>query len=752
MKINTFDLSGKFICETREIDDACDENSAWSEVPEVRVESRAVPEVLVTPGEGNRRPYLQDPKCPELLDFTNAASRFSYEKARRLETFFKEAKNASGADLIQEYMRAMNLDRDANAVNVIAVPDDFSSKTQEYVLLGSEGTRPRTFLLWRSVAATLGAEEKLKDANEGDCVAVVDVRRNGVGVAVLTLALNESGRRLVPQRRSFRDESAFPPSGAIVDFRYEAEGESNDFYEHTFRGNREQVAVWEPKTGTFELKKFSLKAVVRGLIDVPDVKFCILIGEQANEKWCRFCSGNTRVVVEGADENFVCAGAAKYAVRKKFGGGDSVYFDAYDGLYLVVSLRDKKGERIEPKVLVPPNPCCPGGEQIDGIENKDCFIPKGNNYVDFFLCEGNPAETDKNALKRLEQHFNEMRQDVPLLLKTFVNPGQGLATVNAYADVFPHPVKMDLTQMKPAEKSLEDLNNEMRRSYPVDMPGVEARAGLWSGQRVSESVKQYLEKQLANGGSFCCVRMENPNASGMEKFKRVNVFGTVPGKELPVDSSEIADLFRRLSEDFEKRPNDDVLGMISWTYQRRNPLFRAVKRYALDFVQSAKNPHGLCKTRLFTACGNLFSEKEELKAFFKAFYENVVVKGAESSNWPRALYEMLINNPEMLEYVGTDEELEKCFLKLAEYATNNGRLIRLRALKCMLFLLCRRRYSPNFLQKENTPFMRNAPPYGQNIGSPTERAWRKALHDFLNGNGTIDGVPALLTDSGIALT
>lgn len=750
MKINTFDLSGKFICETREIDDACDENSAWSEVPEVRVESRAVPEVLVTPGEGNRRPYLQDPKCPELLDFTNAASnftnaasRFSYEKARRLETFFKEAKNASGADLIQEYMRAMNLDRDANAVNVIAVPDDFSSKTQEYVLLGSEGARPRTFLLWRSVAATLGAEEKLKGAKEGDRVAVVDVRRNGVGVAVLTLARNES-RRLVPQRRSFRDESAFPPSGAIVDFRYEAGGESNDFYEHTFRGNREQVAVWEPKTGTFELKKFSLKAVVRGLIDVPIVKFCILIGEQANEKWCRFCSGNTRVVVEGADENFVCAGAAKYVVRKKFGGGDSVYFDAYDGLYLVVSLRDKKGERIEPKVLVPPNLRCPGGEQIDGIENKDCFIPKENDHVDFFLCEGIPSGTDKDALKRLEQRFGKMRQDVPLRLVSFVNPGQGLASVNAYADVFPHPVKMDLTQMKPAGKSLEDLNNEMRRSYPVDMPGVEARAGIWNGVRVRPGVDQYLGGSSAQGDLFCRGFMVNPNASGMEKFKRVNVFGSVPGKELPGNSPKIAKLFRRLSEDFEKSPNDDVLGMISWTYQRENPLFHDVKRYALRFVQSADNPYNLNSTRLFTACGNLFSEKGELRAFFRAFYENFVVKGTGTSDWMRALYEMLINNPGMLKYAGTDEEIERCFLKLAQYVKIGGRLIRLRALKCMLFLLCRRRYSSGFLQKGSKPFMDIMKSIsGRNIDSPTEQAWRKALHDFLNGTGTIDGIPAL---------
>ncbi len=760
MRIDVFDLSGKLVRENFDVSAGID---VWTSKPKSR--SRvAVGEVLVFPKGGNRLPYLQDPRKPQLCDFLHNGSgdiSFSYENASIVDTIFAENANGISSrerfDKLQKYIAALNFSEESEA-NIIAVSDEFSSEMQEQILIGSGGFRSRTRLLWRSVAAVLGAEKYLLEsgAKEGSKVAVVDVQRTRTNVSVLTLTDN-GGAHLVPQRKSYRNQNAHLQGfEKFVEYQYGADdGVLNAFYEHTFRGNRDEVAIWNESEKKFETKRFSLHskfASVNRTVRVPESSdFCILLGENVSADWVSL-RGKTKLITERDDENFVCEGCAKYAARKKSGDGSPVYFDEYEGLYIAVSVADEKGERIELRELVPPNPKCAGGEKIDGIENDDCYIREKWGKVDFYLCEGLPKSNDNDALKLLGQNFEKTEKKINLKLVSFVNPGQGLAVVNANADAFSRPVKMDLMKMTPAGKSLDDLNNEMNRSYPVDMPGVKASSMLWwkpdnriAGGSVCAYVNSYMSgTKPADGNLFRKTMYPNLQSAGLKRFERIDVFGSVEGGVLPSDTGgfNFDALFSRLAADFKRKPTNDILGMISWTYQRKNPQFREVKDVARNFILNGACS-GLNVVRLFTVCKNLFSEKKDLKDFLGKFLEEVFSHSTKCLwHWCRAMFGILVNNPGMLKYAGTDKDIKACIEKLSQlYKPSQGSNTRLEVLKCMLFLLGRRRYSRNFLRgaKEISEIKRCLREVEKT--TPSEDAWREVLCKYLDGVGTIDGIP-----------
>lgn len=747
--VDVFDLTSTLSCSRYEVYT----NPESFFLKKVRV--RRFSDVLIYPDASesrNQPPYLQERDKPIIRDLIGNDGNFCYDKCSYLADFFQQEEQ--DIRKIQWFFRALRcssyVSRSSPADKyVILIPDNFDADFQEKILRACTFPRKSTFLLWRSIAACLGNQPLLKRAFVyAKEIKIVDNQQRYCDESILTLI--QEGDAYIPQRKAYKQGSSTYPKHELRK-RYVS---SDKFYRHTtYCEKGGDCVVWDDRTKMFVEKNFD-----------------------------KISTSSVRIEIDGTKEKIkrssLMDGAAVYIARKSM--GKTTYYDECTGLYIVV--QDTERAKIYAKELIPPNPKCKGGEIIEGQTNEDCFIEKGEDKVRFRLSDVNDNDV---PLKVLDYDFKAgaMKEREHLKLYPSMIPGQGIARVRVDGEKqLRNPVELDLLEMEYPQprETVNSLRASIKHSYPVDIPAVAADERLW--RRVENNVWRYLERRDArNKKMFDKQRYANPNTTDVEeRLNRINVFGYADGKELPVAPRrfDFERLFKYMADDYrdcERRGDEasnEVLAMISRTYQGNNPIFASIKAGILNqVIHNAYQGVNVNKHKM-TACAYLLRGAEELSRFFRAFkykisnitqgydetdlLHSLKVKGSipdfsGGGDWYRALLEMLITNADMLKSIDTPscEECTRSLLKALishHYHVKDG--LARGALKVLLFLLMRRKYDKSFLNEE-CKIRLTAEAVLKKMGEQrygSAGKWSSIVLRFIQGNGALDGIVSVLND------
>ena len=749
MIVDVYDLTGALCCSRYEVDE---NQCSYRFVARERLS-----DVLICPESTERRnqpPYIQNCNKPFIRDLVDENGNFSYSHCAILGDFLQmEALNSpEKKKLLENYfasLKAYSSDFYYPAdKNVILIPDNYNAVLQELILRSCPFPRQNTYLLWRSVAACLGNIEKLQGKKT---VAIHDVQQSYYDVSVLNLVQDAS--LLVPQRKAYCPESVSYPkhNDAVTRATFEPD---NEFYRYTYYGLESECIVWDSNAEQFTLKNFSSSSKPWIPTDVRDG--VIVVGAKTNDLFSSL-----------DEEGFSLSdGAALYVARKC--NGMPTYYDECKGLYIVV--QDLENETIFSKELIAPNEKCMGGVEIEGLLNTDCFIEKGTENVRFFLGE---EKGDDVPLKILDHHFKigRMKFREPLKLYPSMIPGQGIATVRVEGcEQLPRPVMLDLLDMAeptPSE-TVNSLRAKIEHSYPVDIPHIRASVQMW--ENIESKVQLYL-KDRKDRGIFKNWSYATPNAAGINKLARINVFGT---DELPKAEFDFERLFRFMVEDYKqckKRNEGDavnaILTMIAHTYQGNNPIFSCVKEDLLSQIIACANGEITgANISTMTACAYLLRTEKELKTYFDCYLKkaehlcNGVFVSWEKEimsdlsglyYWNRALYELMISNGNMLQMIST-KDCDRCMnvllIMLRSHAVYGKYNLAGSVLKAALLLLKRRKYDKTYMKeksalKKSTKVLRKIM-LGRCISRKDEKkaktvqAWSEIVLKFIEGRGVLD--------------
>jgi hypothetical protein len=464
-------------------------------------------------------------------------------------------------------------------------------------------------------------------------------------------------------------------------------------------------------------------------------------------------------------------------------GGMVSYFDERDALSLVVQNR---AEEVEFKTLVEHEECSPGGRLYRGKLTRGGSLQMGAVKLALNLLEG--EQRDNEPLKEMQVVLDhKTTETTDIFFEATMTPGQGLASVLFRADFLEKPLPLDLTELETSDNTKARIEREMKRHFPPVMPYVEASNEIW--RSIQYDVECYCKSGklplIDNGqedtGLFYHPQpywgsvdpagktssrlfgqsrvFDDGKMSPVDLLKRENVFGNAPGHEYPVSDFDWAALFGRLVKDYKR--GRDVLRMIAWTYQCKNDEFEFIRKSLYD--QYVRYGQTLSIVE-YTFCSNCFGRGDKRITGILRHALERIAEDVAALNELRLTYNLLQFHPEAVEDIGS-ELCEKAFMRLYRsyntypflgsdgYLQRGGQATRFLGylLKCMLFLLHRRRYDPSFLQRSEdwrpNGFLSAPIPvrrYASGQEYPAQRAHEQLRVSFLNyvrGHGTIDGIP-----------
>lgn len=728
MKSNLFDLTGKecFCCANSK---GTDDIQKITPIP--------LHTLLIYPRipNTNKSPYLQDPTAPVIEDFYTKDGYFDFSNSFFLsEMLSSEIDNSKRAHLRKYFNYQLGIlpEFDRSNFNIILVPDNYDAEKQEKLLRSCSLPRNNTLLLWRSVAICLGAEDELLAAGvkEGDKIAIIDAQSSRtLNISILTMRYD--GEKLVPARGSFNRKEKYPvveaecsDAACLSDDGWEIVDGGREFWEHTWQRDGEFFVPdgdsWAKMTFEKYPGRYSniLPDSLRNEID-----FYIVAGDTEIDflKYLDY----TTVIHENAGNNFALRGAGRFSVRNA--NGLPTYFDECESLYFIV--QDLLEEKIIPKELIKGHEFCRGGQEITGVVNRDFVLGRDNDSVSFLMHVGDI--TNSTHLRELIQKFGRTAlDDQPLVLYPSMIPGQGIANVTVEASPLLHDkVELDFLKMSLAydgrnPKTINYLQENLPRSYPVDFPEAEASENLWDTY-CRRDVRLFMESNIPLD-SGCFAHTTWPNAGygrGIDVLKRINVFGTKLGVEYPIrDEEYLHKMFGKIAIQFKNKRDSDYIRLAAWTYRCGIKELQCVVDYVLDKVQKkAAGQSVSVQTQEFTVCANMLAIKEQT-VFFHCFnkYVDPIVKQARDNkhqtaisnvdNWIRALLWILIYSNELLKEVSTSD-CNKCMYNLyviwKNYIQHKTKSTQERYVRyvicCMLFLLRRRKYDHDFLREDTTP-------------------------------------------------
>lgn len=757
MIVHVYDLTGSATCSVFE-------TSAENGKPQ-ETASHSINRVLIIPEtHTNRAPYLQHNEQPILQDLVNEKGEFSYRNAWHWQEYFHDLEEGGNAGVISHFFEALSQESYFGQAdrNIILIPDNFSPNTQEYILRNCRLSREKTYLLWRSVATAIGYRKRLQDAKvkNGEEIAIIDIQACETQVSILTMLEHEG--KLIPQRRAYKSKSdAYPyHQGEESSITYtNASGKRSDFYNSTFYGKEGDCVVWNDMHRRFEVQSF--KPDDGPTLIIP--YYCI---RSVQEKTCCIQIGGSssappyhQKLLLDRDNKHMLYGAAKFGVLAHT--NKILYFDHCEGLYLVVLKRKK--QLLEAMELIKENLRSPGGKEIIGTINKETGIAENQKETEFYLLTGSCDDKSNIPLREYIHTFpvGEKHPYARLELHPTFNPGQGIAQVRVKSPILDNEVWLDLLKMTQTAKTIATLQDDVKLQWPIASPGVIAQSRLW------ENVKPDVERYIKTGPwpkiGELFARSYYPfiQESGLKRLERWNVFGSCENRKLPTDRYfDFPAFFQKLADDYQRNHTykNNILGLISWTYHTDSNVFQQVKLDCLDYISNPdSNISGLDKKRVFTACANLFATESELHSFFYAFEKQLYSNTTTIYDWLRAMYQLLINHPEMLEHI-SDEHCKKCMNGLGRILDSrpNNRNIISATLKCMIYLLTRRAYSDTFLQNiretslikfklERLRITWDVPLLSKASGILN---LIDALTSFIDGQGSILGIPVSNSNNG----
>ncbi len=744
LQIDVYDLTGREYCYRY-----TDSTSVLSDTPNTgrlldddnnRLGSRRLDNLLIYPRneKSNREPYLQDFKYPILDDFILENGDYDFSNSKFLSEILDDIDSSKSNEALwhlKKYFAAQTAINDLklskcnneNRRIVLLVPDRYSPLTQEKLLVASDLKRDETFLLWRSVAACLGAEDFLREkkAKEGDNVAIIDIQQKETSVSILTL--KQDGDYLVPKRRAFTQEGRnlfYPINKKISRIHYDRSRYTPfeiNFYDYIYGRLKKEVFLPQ-KNGEWKKKHIAARYKPDFIsLRRSDINFFIIVGDNPTlsfdipsmNEFNTLNEMTLRKLEENRKFSFVAEGAAKFCVRKE--NNLPTYFDECQELSIVVN--DERTENVAPRVLIKARKDCRGGEKIVGEEISDISLLQGTKSAKFYLCLGNADQTAK--LKYLEQEFTEeiAPSTQKLSLKPIMVPGQGLAEVSVQClpikgekPLFEDEVFLNWLAMEDTNETIASLNEKTDRTFPPDIPEVHASYEKWLC--VKEYVQRYLVKGTIDPGLFSKAQwLTNGTGKTAKLLGRENVFGIGRSSLPPFEDKEIFNaLFNKLSIDFERYNNknspkaEDFLRLIAWTYQRENRVFDNVKKNVIfEIKRAAKYPEQYkLKPQFYTFCANFLHETNDIELFFDLFLERMAKTQERPLNWCRSLGSIMMFNNTMLDDIPT-KKCRICMKNLCILYKGNEEREQLPKpiLRAILFLLRKRRYDRNFCKKDS---------------------------------------------------
>jgi hypothetical protein len=632
----------------------------------------------------------------------------------------------------------------------LLVPDVWDGLWQEAVIKAVPLARNQVFLVWRSIAAAMGAASELRRAEEGDELAILDVMQGGqMQMIRLTLTQAEVGGQLVPQRRAYRR--------GVKEGRYNA---VNMLQIDTRKSEEEFLSG---KCSRFKLGKLEEDACnafiesAKHVIMVWDGSFAI--PESLKQRLS--VVGGFALLEKGVKQFAKCMVTSQ-----------TPYFDELEALSLIVQTED---EDVVAKTLVQANEKWPGGRVMETpLLERAAVLPGGENHVRLLLCMG---EALPDAPLRIKRHFFgetlDGNQEINLAVR--MAPGQGMAVVTIQAEFLRDPIELDFLNgmseedEKGRRPTIVALEDEMMRSFPPDAPHVVADMALWG--QVSREVFAWIRSRncVPNGDWFARAGDLYPSAiplpmglKATERLRRRNVFGNDPEHRYPT-SDGFSPLFERLRYAYDRAsptsdsssPYAEVVRVIAWTYQWDNPVFHHVRKKCVARIsQYAK---GLLGSRPlpqeYTLCANLCADSYEWRSLWDSIELRLadVDPGNRVDEELRLLYNLLQFHPAFLKDAGLIgsrcgammEMLIWWYPRLNEEGQAGSKRIGF-VLKCMLYLLrCRKFDGKTFVTqaRDRVAYERLQRCLRSRPKADSKLALWRVVQDYINGMGTIAGLP-----------
>ena len=627
---------------------------------------------------------------------------------------------------------------------IITISDDASFEYQEKILAAMNEKRKCT-LLWRSVAAALGAEEYFKEFNlqEGDIITVYD--RTTVDVRIVNLELQNCNGKLIPGHRLYRtSDSAEPIKEWYPNEKRFSSYDRLPFLPYTI--DKDGFLEYKEKpSGT----KFSID-----ISKCDNSKLIIAVGPGL------IFPDDPRIVSD-PDGKLINIGAGRFANRMS--NKITSYYDECESFSMVVQKKDE--EDVILTDLIKATTKLTGGLVIKEDPIYDLSFDVMNPKLDFYLRLG--VKSDKLPLKMLSQKLEldaddeDIPNKIPLCLQPTLIAGQGRAKVYVKAarkedsKLF-QPVELNWSLMEDAKESdgtnttVEKIRARIPRSYPVNVPA--PKADKWRLHTAVRDMKAYLDGyKILDSIELNKPEYPYKQENSIEKFQKINIMGVNWETEcLPYDKP----IIERFCQEMNSLAYDDYYSLtalrhIGWTYNRSG-VYDALLEHIVREVEHAGKTAGPLAVQKSTICANIINDNEMLARIFKAF-ENRLIKSIESiSNWLRSISMILMYNITFLDSKTiTPADVNTCVSEIYKYyfteAVGHPQM-QLYAIKTLIFLLKYRRTYNNFAKQES-PYKSDVDTYyryrqitehPEYAVSNTAKRHLKMLKDFLDSKGSID--------------
>lgn len=680
--------------------------------------------VLICPdNHPNAHPFIQNPHRPSL------------EPGKKV--YLEEILANRDADALVSYFHHLHGILGGKKW-VVLVPDHWDAAWLERIICARPPAlfaRSDMFLLWRSVAAALGYQIKQRELSNGESLLVEDGYCHDKYNAIAIRFMDDGNGRVVPQRASLRLHGEDATEG---DVRFIVERNKGD------------------RVGLAKLNR-------------------------PNSFGWRFgcLCGNDSLLVDGARE-----------CLKRMSWGKTPYFDELDSLALVVTTRDERVEFSKP--LVKHTERWPGGKKFITDEKQSVgTLHSGSRNLLLYLAEGQPREDLK--LKEWKVDFDiATKDDAEIMCQVEITPGQGLATACFFASFLERPKLIDIGSATPSDMTKVRIERELKRHFPPTMPYVEACEEMWV--TIKSQINDFLINGSAiNNGLFAMAqnywgivdpyakpssgtrrygksRMFDANTmSPIDRLKRENVFGNAKNNRVPDATKNYKELFRALVTATAK--DYRYLRLLAWTYQFDNPDLESLRSSLYEKYVKKANPLDAVETSF---CANNFGDNDPRVGKILECALMNIASTTPSENDLRLAYNLMQFHPAALSACDT-LRCESAFYAIVDafnsypfYTSRNSLFAYWNRstqttkmagyfIKCMLFVLHRRRFDPECLtnprgwvRQRGRDGRETLVPYGLlgkeipgfTITLQAHEAMRKSLIEYVNGRGNLEGIPS----------
>ncbi len=692
-------------------------------------------DLLIYSSHENAKPYLQNYHHPSIEDLMREDHVFLRDLLRQAQ-----ADDLKTRSQLTDYFEQLK-GKIGGKRWFVLVPDNWDALWQETIIKAIPLARSDIFLLWRSIATTLGCMEQLKNPCIGDTIAIIDIQQDGIArMSKIFLVNSAENERLIPQRKSFvRHKQLYHQ----VRLQLKKQISTQDAF---LFGDQDVFSINESIFK--EMEVFSKNADHVILVDTigahPD-----------NKKWF-----SDWIVADGEILNY---GVQLFIQQRK--AKQVSYYDELEALSLVVQT---ESEQIDAKELVPSNEFSPGGEEVvTKYLNKDeeeyseiikraAVLKSHSKHIDLYLCMG--KATQDASLKKKRHDFQRILEDDHSLdFSARITPGQGMALVTVFANFLREPIELDfLHGMENTNLTMAELEKTVERSFPPDAPHVESDSYLWNDVRYN--IQNYVDNRILPSGEWFAKARNKytftpipKDASPLEQYRRINVFGNRHGFKCQPDCDRDK-IFKKLAQDYNTlkgKSRDAIIRLIAWTYASNEPLFYQARKDAITnlLFYAKKQTNKAPSYPEITLCANLCLTPKEWKICLQSIELRIKDYNNSTTRDFYLLYNLLQFHPTLL--YETKYYLEDKCWSIARhipywYRKSLNKPVAIGyILKSILYLLrCRRFDGKKFLTKKHEP--NRYAQFRECLNTKVDKKHEKLrllTKEYLDNKGTIDGLP-----------